>query len=401
MLTILKQSGFRWYYTGLFLSGLGDQFGWMGLTWYMMKKTGSSVAMGSIIFTYMVPGLIAGLIAGVLLDRLDRKKLMIVDNVLRGCLFLLLAVLFGSDKVTLFWVYLLVGIAGMLSPISTHGAAVMLPQFVTDKTLLTKANSMMEAQWQIIYLCGPALAGMLIAWIGEHAVLLVNGISFFVCAICFWRLQLRPLENPPTQEQKQGNRLSSLLADLKTGYVYMGTNRLLLVLIFVTLFFNMAYGPIEVALPLFVHGMEGGAESLGVLWSALAAGSLAGTLLFSMIKWPYALGGTLSGIIVLWGVATFPLAFSNQLWIAILAMGIAGFVFAPYGALYRTFLQNNVPSHMLGRVFTSVRTITGLGMPCGAAVSGMLIPITGVSGLFAASAIACLVVGVLSFRALR
>ncbi|RNB76744.1 arabinose ABC transporter permease, partial [Brevibacillus fluminis] len=96
--------------------------------------------------------------------------------------------------------------------------------------------------------------------------------------------------------------------DLKTGYVYMGTNRMLLVLIFITLFFNMAYGPIEVALPLFANQSAGGSASLGLLWSAFATGSLSGTLAFSLINWKFSLGSTLSGIIVLWGISTLPLA---------------------------------------------------------------------------------------------
>ncbi|MGO0062260.1 MFS transporter [Brevibacillus fluminis] len=404
MAALWKQASFRWYYFGLLLSGLGDQFGWMGLTWYMMNKTGSSVAMGSVIFAYTVPGLISGLLAGVLLDRFDRRKLMIADNVLRGLLFLLLVLFLASDRVWIGWVYLTVVCAGMLSPISTHGASVLLPQFVADKSLLTRANSLMEAQWQIVYLGGPALAGVLIAWVGESAVLLIDGCSFFICAFCFWKLRLQPVEKDVkemTEEKKGGSKLGLLLEDLKTGYVYMGTNRMLLVLIFVTLFFNMAYGPIEVALPLFANQSAGGSASLGLLWSAFAAGSLAGTLVFSLINWRFSLGATLSGIIVLWGITTLPLAFAPSLWIAVAVMAVAGFCYAPYGALYRTFLQRSVPNHLLGRVFTSIRTVTGVGMPLGAAVSGFLIPVTEVSGLFGLSAVACLIVGAISFRALR
>jgi MFS family permease len=76
-------------------------------------------------------------------------------------------------------------IPGLLSPLSSAGAQTLLPRLVPDKNLLVKANGIMESQWQIIYLFGPALAGVLIGLIGEANVLIIDAISFFVCAFCF------------------------------------------------------------------------------------------------------------------------------------------------------------------------------------------------------------------------
>lgn len=84
-----------------------------------------------------------------------------------------------------------------------------------------------------------------------------------------------------------------------------------------------------------------------------------------------------------------------------MAMALAGFCYSPYNILYRSYLQKRVPDALLGRVMTSIRTITGTGMPAGAAVSGLLIPFMGVQGLFGAGAAVCIVCGALAFVMLR
>lgn len=403
MKELWRQHSFRWYWLGMFLSGLGDQFGWMGLTWFIMKKTGSSVAMGGVILAYMLPAVFAGLVAGVLLDRYDRRKLIMVDNVARGLIFIALVILLQIDHVPLFLVYVLIVIAGVLSPLSSAGAQTLLPRLVPDKKHLVKANGVMESQWQIVYMFGPALAGVLISLIGEAYVLLIDACSFFVCALCFSRLPKALTEHEnPVAAASSGPFLRSLFADMKTGYRYVFGQKQMLALILFTFLFNMSYGPIEVALPLYANqDLQGGSVALGMLWSSLAIGALLGSLFFSTITWKIPLGITLAGIIVAWGVTTLPLALFSRMEVAMLAMALAGFSYSPYNILYRSYLQKQVPDALLGRVMTSIRTITGTGMPAGAALSGLLIPALGVQGLFGAGAILCILCGGIAFGVLR
>ncbi|NGQ97290.1 MFS transporter [Brevibacillus sp. SYP-B805] len=408
MQQIWKQPAFRWYWTGLFLSGLGDQFGWLALTWFVMKKTGSSVAMGGVVLTYFWSQVAAGLVAGVLLDRFERRNLIIMDNLLRGAIYLgLVALLQGNGP--LWPVFLLIALAGMLAPLSNAGSQALLPRLVPDKEMLLKANSLMESQWQIAYLLGPALAGLLVSWYGEAQVLILDAISFFVCAACFFfipKAAAQPDRNPDGSREETVPQTAAffqaLLSDLRTGYRYLFARPILLWLIFFVFLFNMAYGPVEVALPFYARdALQGEAVSLGMLWMALAVGSLCGSLLFSFLEWRIPTGYTLAGIIVLWGIATLPLGLCSRLDIALLSMALAGLAFAPFGVLYRTYLQRQVPEELLGRVFTSIRTITGTGMPFGAFVSGLLIPELGVNRLLLLGALVCMLAGGVAFRQLR
>lgn len=405
MKELWRQRSFRWYWLGMFLSSLGDQFGWMGLTWFVMNKTGSPAAMGGVVLAYMLPAVFAGLVAGVLLDRFDRRKLIMMDNVARGLIFISLVALLQIDQVPLFVIYVLIVIAGILSPLSTAGAQTLLPRIVSDKNQLVKANGVMETQWQIVYMFGPALAGVLIGLIGEAYVLLIDAASFFVCAFCFSRLprELTKSENPTTIAKGQmGAFFRSLLSDMRTGYRYIFGRKQLIILVFFTFLFNMSYGPIEIALPLYANqDLAGGSVALGMLWSSLAVGALLGSLFFSTVTWKLPLGSTLAGIIVAWGLTTLPIALFSRLEIAMASMVVAGFCFAPYNIMYRSYLQKQVPDALLGRVLTSVRTITGTGMPAGAAVSGFLIPFLGVQGIIGAGAAVCIIFGLLAFGALK
>jgi MFS family permease len=404
MLQIWKQPAFRWYWIGLFLSGLGSQFGWLALTWFVMKKTGSSLAMGGVVLTYFWVQVAAGLVAGVLLDRFERRKLIILDNLLRGTIFLGLVVLLQSDA-PLWTVYLLIAIAGMLAPLSNAGSQALLPRLVPDKELLLKANSLMESQWQIAYLLGPALAGILVSMYGEANVLVIDALSFFACALCFWLIPATAsdtMERKSFSSQDAASFLRTFASDLRTGYAYLFSKPLLVWLVIFTFLFNMAYGPVEVALPLYAdENLAGEAVSLGLLWMGLAVGSLCGSFLFSFFTWRFPTGYTLAAIILLWGVTTLPLGFFNRLDVAFASMVLAGLSFAPFGVLYRTYLQKQVPEEMLGRVLTSIRTITGTGMPFGAFVSGLLIPTLGVSKLFITAAVVCMLAGGLAFHKLR
>lgn len=409
MKELWRKKSFRWYWLGLFLSGLGDQMGWMALSWGIMVKTNSPVAMGGMILAYTLPAVLTGLVAGVLLDRYERRKLIVLDNLLRGTIFLVLCLLLQAETVPLFVIYVFVVIAGMLSPLSSAGAQTMLPKLVLDSKLLTKANAVMETQWQMVYMIGPAAAGVLIGWLGSTNVLMVNACGFFLCALCFSRL---PRQVPEQSDQVTANSQTSrvsisafwrmLFRDMRFGYRFVFGRRQMVLLIFFTFFFNMAYGPFEVGLPLYANqDLDAGAEGLGLLWSSLAVGALLGSLLFAAVPWKIPTGPTLAGIILTWGLATVPIAFFARLDIALLAIGVAGLSFSPYNILYRSYLQRQVPDELLGRVLTSIRTITGTGMPAGAAVSGLLIPYLGVQGLFAAGSAACVVVGLAAFALLR
>jgi len=132
---------------------------------------------------------------------------------------------------------------------------------------------------QIAY--GPALAGILLGWIGEAYVLLIDAASFFVCAFCFSRLPKQLTEVADAQAARRGETgsyLRSLLGDMRTGYRYLFGRKPVILLVFFTFLYNMAYGPVEVALPLYANqDLDGGSVALGcsgLLWPSVRCWAL-------------------------------------------------------------------------------------------------------------------------------
>lgn len=400
MKEIWKLPAFRWYWSGFVLSALGDQLGWMGLTWFMIRETHSPAVVGSLVMAYFLPSVFAGLFIGVLLDRWNRRLLIVADNMIRGSLLLVIIGIVWFFHPPAWIVIVLVAILGLLAPISSAGAQTILPAFIEDKELLTKANSLMQSQWQLVYLVGPALAGLMIGYFGEEFVLFLDAVSFFICAICFYKMKERTaVESQPLNIKSQTS--DKIWKELWTGYHYIGKRPHFIVLLVITLFFNMAYGPLEVALPFFAkEKLAGDATQLGFLWTALALGALCGSLWFSIKTWPFPTGRSLAIMIILWGLTTLPLSIWPRLEVAAVSMFVAGLAFSPYNVLYLSYLQKETPTHLLGRILTSARTVTGIGMPLGAFLSGQLIQELGIMNLLLVSSIACLIVGLLALQPL-
>ncbi|WP_068793582.1 MFS transporter [Brevibacillus laterosporus] len=402
MKELWRTPSFRWFWLGIFLSAVGNSFGSFGVSWYLLHRTGSGAIMGTSILSYYVPALISGLIAGVLLDRIDRRKLIIFDNVVRGSLYGLLVFLLSLPAVPVATVYIIMALAGMLSPLSSTGQQAMLPNLIKDKELLIKANSVMSAQWQIVWLFGPMLAGLAVTLIGPANVIIIDSISFFLCAACFLRVSYTYKPNSNISSQTKREALLHFWKDLVVGYRYIGTNSMLLSLLFFSLFFNMGYSPVEL-LPVYIQQVWGiGKEAYqGYMLTAIAIGSLFGSMLFIAKNWKYPIGVTVGAIICLWGLTTFPLGFTQRMEIAVVCFFVGGVVFAPFNVLISTYIQKQVPNEILGRVLTANRSITGFGLPVGSFLSGLLASSLGMDRIFVYCAVLCMLVGIIAMVRLR
>ncbi|TPG69507.1 MFS transporter [Brevibacillus laterosporus] len=324
------------------------------------------------------------------------------DNVARGCLYGLLVFLLSLPTVPVVTVYVIMALAGMLSPLSSTGQQAMLPHLIKNKEQIIKANSVMSAQWQIVWLFGPMLAGLAVTLIGPANVIIIDSISFFLCAACFLRVSYTYKPSSTVVSNTKRESLLNFWKDLVVGYRYIGVHSMLLSLLFFSLFFNMGYAPVEL-LPVYIQQVWGlGNEAYqGYMLTAMAVGSLCGSVLFIAKNWKYPIGVTVGAIICLWGLVTFPLGFTKRMEVAVLCFFAAGIVFAPFHVLVSTYIQKQVPNEILGRVLTANRSITGFGLPVGSFLSGLLASSIGMDRIFVYCAALCIIVGILAMVRLR
>lgn len=390
------------HYRKLWLSSVitqcGDQIGWVALIWLVLHRTHSSSAIGWVTLAYQIPQVVTAPLAGVIQDKFQRAKVMALGNVLFVFLFTAIPLISMVDPMGNMWlIYLLITTSGVLLPL-TGGASPLIAQLIAKEDL-SKANFFHQSAWQIAYLLGPALGGILIAWVGSAPVLFIDAASFLICAALLNRI---PVSAQGASREGAGSSglvgatrtLSSTRADFAEGIRYLMRQPALLALALLTLLFYFFYGPYEVILPILAKTQFGGAEALGLLWSSFAVGTAAGSVVFSAKSWPFRLAPSLATVIILWGVVTMGLAYASSLITAAIVMFLGGLVFSPWGPLSATARQRLVPMSLQGRVFGATAPLTTVGMPLGAWLCGLFLGALSVQTVLLWSGAATIAVGV-------
>ncbi len=373
----------RW--VGSVVSSFGSQVGWIALIWLVMQLSGGASSIGLVTLLYQLPQAIFAPIAGTILDRYPRTRVMAIANFILAVVFTcipLLAMIFDRESIR--FIYLLILVAGIIMPFDTTGSGPLIADLIPSDRL-SEANFLSQTVWQIAYLAGPGLGGVLITWIGSKPLLIIDAITFLFLGLLMLTI--------PSGEHKL-TRTQAPFQNLRLGVMYLVKSHPILALALLTLLFNLFYGPYEVLLPDLAKLNFGGAAALGMLWFVFSVGALGGGLIFSSTPWKYRLSLSLAAIIVLWGIATIGLAYvTHYLWLASVAMFVGGLVFSPWGALVTTARQRIVPRELQGRVFGASTLITAAGTPIGAWITGSLLPMATPRSIFLISGFVTVVIG--------
>ncbi|OGO54329.1 MAG: hypothetical protein A2Z32_03720 [Chloroflexi bacterium RBG_16_69_14] len=173
---LLRRRAFALLWTGATISALGDGLSWIALVWLLLELGGSSGSIGLLVAAYTGPVIVSGLVAGHLLDRFDRRRVLIVDNVIRGLAIASIPILSATGNLATWQLYAVAIVYGSLFMISLAGVPTLIASLVPDDELTT-ANAMETMSYAIGGLAGPALAGLLIGAFGASNVLLLDAAS--------------------------------------------------------------------------------------------------------------------------------------------------------------------------------------------------------------------------------
>lgn len=392
MEVLLRNRTFRLLWFGTLSVRLGSQIAVLAITWLVLRSTGSGTKIGIVLSLYAVGDMLASPFVGVLLDRVSRKLLLNLDNLLQAGIFGILTLLYASHHLAFSVLLGLVVLSGALTPVAYLGRMIILPNVVHEDEW-EAANTLLQANMNLVTLLGPALGGVLVSILGVSDTLLITAGLYLVY---FAALAFIPRSRFQAQESHRST--NTVLSDVLLGWKFLRQVPLLAVLVVVTLLFSLTYGPLEPALPVMVHTIfHRGAKSLGLLWSAFAVGALGGTLLWGHLRLTWGLRGLVAGIIVLWGVFSGGLGLTHGVVAAAILLALGGFTYAPYTIVFSLWRQRLVPDHLRGRVFGAINSIIGVGLPLGQAAGGLLIGAVGVRGTLVIGGLACILLGVGAF----
>jgi MFS family permease len=377
MIGALRQRNFALLWIGQLISMAGDWILLIALPFYIYDLTGSTLAAGGMFMAQNVPRVLLGSVAGVFVDRWDRRRTMIVADVARAVILLPLLLVRSVD-----WLWLVYVIAFLQTAISQFfGPAerALLPHLVSEADLVG-ANALNSLSESLTRLVAPALGGALYAALGLTSVVASDSISFAISAVMILLIALPRTETAPaTDASATGIRWRAIWDEWCDGVRLIGHDRVIRA-IFATIATAMvAEGFITVLLIPFVKDvLHQGPTGLGWLLSAQASGGIAGSLLLGRIGKRVSpallipLSGILFGIgdLALVNVTRYAPDIAFPLACALIAL--VGLPIICFFVSLSTLLQVAAGDAFRGRVFGAYMTLTALLTLAGQAVGGVL-----------------------------
>lgn len=398
LLSILRFRNFTLLWSGQVVSQLGDSLFSIAIMWLVLQLTGSALAMGMLPILAMLPRIALQLLGGVWVDRYDRRVLMMASDVIRGAVMLALAFLVATSQIQLFHIYILQVIFGVVGAFFSPAVSALMPN--TDpKEGLVAANSLSGLAWQATQIIGPALAGVLIAVpsVGIAGVIFLNALSFAIGVLGVWLIRLPvPVRDAPREQ--------TVWRDLSDGFRYLKGFRALVVILLLGIVLNFALAPFIVLMPVFVKTVLGlGAESFGLLTSAMAAGAVVGSVAIGA-RPPTARRGILIFLgTALSGVLFAALGLLPILVVTLILVVAIGFTDAVASTLSAGVEQELIADEYRGRVFSlNMLALTGL-VPLAIALQTGLADLIGAGTVFVLGGILATVTSLvgLTFREIR
>ncbi len=374
---IFRNPSFRRFWLGFTFSVLGDALTQVALTWFVYQQTQSARALGLLTLAYTGPVIVGGLIAGSLLDRFDRRKVMFADNMIRGTTMALIPLLHLLGMLQLWMVYAAAAVYGSLMMISLAGGPTLIPSMVSEEQLST-ANSLETLSFTLGGMIGPPLAGLLIALIGAPNVIALDALTYFVFAIALLTLRLHEDESSPEERPPTSYTLADAFRLLTGNSILLSTT-----LMYMT--FNIGMGLFTVWMPIYADQiLRGGSQVYGLLLGIMAAGQVissivAGNLSGLSLGRSIVIAGMLAGI-------SMALLLGRTLWWAIAGLALFGFFSAPLTIWAQTLRMKIIPAPLRGRTFALLRMLMQGTTPLGGVVGGLIVPLAGVVAMAGISA---------------
>ncbi|HSV86614.1 MAG TPA: MFS transporter [Levilinea sp.] len=374
------------------VSFIGDYLEWLAIPILVQNMTGSTLMVGLALIANSIPALLLGPVAGVFVDRWDRKKTMIVADILRALLILVCLTVQSPEQV---WVYFVVGFGmSSISRFFYPALNASLPLIVTDKDDLLVANGMMQIVQTVGLLAGPAIAGFVIGLWGAPAAFMIDSITFLISALAIITITV-----PHTT--RGNHRLNQVWSELKEGTAYLVGNPVMRSVMNLMAVVMLGAGAINVLwIPYLFTTFGVGPEGIGIVDSAQGIGMVIGGLALGAVSvlLNKALIVGLGVIIVGAGFSAMGLA-PNFAMIVILNI-IVGIAMIPAQSVLYTLMQTAVPDIQRGRVGSGMNAITTATSLASMAVASLLGDAIGLRVIFVVCGVITMLGGLLGMWSL-
>jgi MFS family permease len=378
----LRYRNYRLFFCGQSVSLIGTWMQQIAMSWLVYRLTNSAFLLGVVAFCSQIPAFVLSPLTGVLADRLNKRRILIVTQTVAMAQAFLMAALTLAGVIQVWQVILLGILLGCVYSLDIPARHSFLIDMVEGKEALGNAIALNSSMFNSARLVGPSLAGIIIAYSSEGICFLLNGVSFiFVIGSLF---AMRIAKSRPVARE------SRLLHDLMEGLAYtfgFAPIRSILMLLSVSSLMGMSY---IVLMPVVAKDvLQGGPQTLGFLMAASGVGALLATVYLASREDVLRLGKMLPISTAIFAIGLVGFSFSRVLWLSLPLLFMAGFGMMVQMALSNTVLQVIVEDDKRGRVM-SFYMMSLMGMaPLGSLIAGFLASRIGVPHTLTIGGIAC------------
>jgi MFS family permease len=377
VIAILRQRDFSLLWFGGLISNLGDFVLFTGLPFEIYRRTGSTLATGGMVLSFLIPSILLGSVAGVFVDRWDRRRLMVVVNLLQAAALLSLLLV---DSLGLWVVYAMIATESTLSQLFSPAQVALVPNILDDseKELLT-ANALTGVGQHLSRLIGPAVGGFIVAAGGLAAVGIIDSVSFVISAGMLALIHARRTAHHVTEtlEHEAISAWGRLVREWRDGLRVTLRRPVLRALLVFLLIRSIGEGLTITLFVVWVVGpLHSDATGYGWVLSTQAIGGLAGAIVIARLgsrlrPLPLLIGGALAFGAIDLVLFTYPVIYP-YIGPALIMLVIVGVPGAALQAAIVTLQQSETQDSHRGRVVGAMQAIGGVGMLIGAVAAGIL-----------------------------
>lgn len=383
MWVALRHEQYRYFWTGNFLSNLGNWMQTLAQGWLVLQLTDSVFLLGLVGFTSSLPTLGFTLVGGVIADRSDRRRMLFAAQATMMAMALVLALLTYLRVINVWEILVISFIAGVAAAISAPAYQALVPELVPPEDL-TNAIAMNSAQFNLSRILGPTFAGFCLKYIGSAGCFFLNALSFLALLYALTLLIIKP----PKRSAAAG-----FWEPLRDGFRYIRGQRRLATLMMLVAVCSMCAIPYATLMPSFARDvLHQGPEGLGYLMGSSGIGALAGAFLLARAgDRPRKGARLLKGFVLLYSSLIVFCALRNVA-LCMMALFFTGAAMVTAVSAVNNLLQKHVADEMRGRVMAMHATAFLGFAPIGSLIAGTLAHSFGVPVALATLCIVALIV---------
>ncbi|HEX6806188.1 MAG TPA: MFS transporter [Terriglobales bacterium] len=394
-LRALQHRNFQLFFSGQLISLIGTWMQNVAQSWLVYRLTGSSLLLGSVGFASQIPVFLASPLGGIVADRYNRHRVVIATQNASMILAFVLAVLTLKNRITIPEIFVLAALLGVVNAFDIPGRQAFLVEMVGKEDLMN-AIALNSSMFNGARIIGPAIAGVLVAKIGEGWCFFANAVSYIAVIAGLLMMRVAQHHERPT---------GSPLAHIVEGFQFVRQTAPIRALLLLLGLVSLVAMPYTVLMPIFADRiLRGGGEHLavmmgshdvgavrlGILMGATGVGAMLGALTLAARTGVHGLGRWVTFSCAGFGVSLIAFGLSRNFWLSTALLVPVGFCMMLQMSSSNTLIQAMVPDHLRGRIM-SVYSMMFMGMaPFGAFFGGALADSIGAATTVSMGAIAAI-----------